>query len=1427
LSNGTSLTIGLSGTHDGVQSGAAALTLTSDGTGIDSLGTTALTAQTISATGTLFNYATASLGAPNPVSFGNRHVGDTLNRSLSITNLGTADGFTEALDGGIGSATGGAITSGSFSGLGAAKTGTLAIGLLSIHDGAQAGKATVSLVSDGAGIDNLGTTALAAQTISATATLYNYATASTVAEVDFGNHHVSDRLSQSLVVSNTGTADGFTENLDASSGDGLAGGSFRISGNIAGLSASKTDSSNLAVSLTSNQEGDQFGAATIFLRSDGGGVDGLGTTSLGTQNVLLTATLFSYAAPILSTTTLNFGATRVGISKTASLTIADGSAADPFQENLGYMIGAGVPAGYSVTGPVTGAVTSGGTAATATWGLLATKSSVLTTSFNSVALTSLGAGTSGLADTALAAASVALVSKVYSPAVAQLSVTSLNFGVVHVGDTVTSGETITNAAAGALTDVLTGGIGTIAGGGFTVSGSLGTGLVSGASKRIGFGLNTGTSGVFSTSATLALASHDADLADLAVAAGPIALSGTVDNYATAAIQPFHGTGAFTGSGTHYTLNLGTVAVGAIAPVETLDVANTAGGLADLLSGSFVVSGSGFINNGMTAFSGLGAGHGSTAPTIALSAAKAGVFTETVTLLASGSNGSGYLGVLPAETLTVTGTVTPQARTLAWTGATDTNLGNALNWNDTTAGRNPSASAPGVTDDATFDGTGGGITGQGTVAGLSFGSGDWHLASAATLIADGGVTVGLTQAGGLLIDRGSDLQASSAVIAAAPGSDGSSISVTGAGSSFTVAGALLVGNQAAGVLSINAGATVTAASLDAGVLASDTAEATGQISLSGTNTVLDITGDATVGDQGSANLSVINGATFAAANLTIGAQGPGSGAVFLSDAGSVLDIAGTLSIGTPIGVGELTIGPNATVIAAKVILQGEVVNEGGLLDPNEIDITPGNPLVGNGGAGGAGDIIVNDGSIEAKAGKLTKTETVTGSIVGSFGTLSGTGNLVIDAGSTLSLQGAPVDASQTVLFGASSGALVVGDIGGFQATIGQIGAGDTIIVQTAGAATFSTDGSVVSVIQNGVTLGAVTFASAALASAGALVDHSLCFLPDTLIATPGGEVKVQALRAGDVVCTARGVDRPIVWIGQGRVLAPRGRRSAATPVIVRRGALGPNVPHYDLHVTKGHALFIDDVLIPVEFLVNHRSILWDDQAREVVLYHVELDVHDVLLANGAPAESYRDDGNRWLFQNGNSGWDHAAKPPCAPVLTGGAVVDAVWQRLLERSGPRPGLPLTDDADVHLVVDGVRLDGARSGDRCVFRLGGVPASVRLVSRAASRRSLAWRATRACWGWRCAGSNCGRGRGSACSTPATNGWWMGSMGSRPTAGSAGRRGMRGCRGQSSPARWRWWWCWAARPGTPHGGTNSASFNPWPKRTMHSSAMRQCCIG
>lgn len=243
-----------------------------------------------------------------------------------------------------------------------------------------------------------------------------------------------------------------------------------------------------------------------------------------------------------------------------------------------------------------------------------------------------------------------------------------------------------------------------------------------------------------------------------------------------------------------------------------------------------------------------------------------------------------------------------------------------------------------------------------------------------------------------------------------------------------------------------------------------------------------------------------------------------------------------------------------------------------------------------------------------------------------------------------------------------------------------------------------------------------------AGADCHVDDLACFLPGTQISTPFGAAAVESLKVGDMVLTQRGEAKSITWVGAGKALATRGQRNAATPVVIRKDALADNVPNRDLRITKGHSLYIDDALIPVEFLVNHRSIAWDDWAREVEVYHIELTVHDVLLANGAPAESYRDDGNRWLFQNFDSGRDQADKPPCCAVLTSGPIVDAIWKRLLARSGPRPGVPITDEPDLHLLVDGCRVEGRIQPNGVhLFRLTTPPTDVRVVSRAGAQDEL----------------------------------------------------------------------------------------------------------
>jgi hypothetical protein len=92
-------------------------------------------------------------------------------------------------------------------------------------------------------------------------------------------------------------------------------------------------------------------------------------------------------------------------------------------------------------------------------------------------------------------------------------------------------------------------------------------------------------------------------------------------------------------------------------------------------------------------------------------------------------------------------------------------------------------------------------------------------------------------------------------------------------------------------------------------------------------------------------------------------------------------------------------------------------------------------------------------------------------------------------------------------------------------------------------------------------------------------------------------------------------------------------------------------------------------------------------------------------------------NRWLFQNARAGWNFLPKPPRAPVLTGGPVVDAARRRLLDRTGPRRGATLTEVDDLHLLADGVRVDPhPRPGGIFLFRLPQPASDVRIFSRSA---------------------------------------------------------------------------------------------------------------
>jgi hypothetical protein len=143
----------------------------------------------------------------------------------------------------------------------------------------------------------------------------------------------------------------------------------------------------------------------------------------------------------------------------------------------------------------------------------------------------------------------------------------------------------------------------------------------------------------------------------------------------------------------------------------------------------------------------------------------------------------------------------------------------------------------------------------------------------------------------------------------------------------------------------------------------------------------------------------------------------------------------------------------------------------------------------------------------------------------------------------------------------------------------------------------------------------------------------CYVRGTHIAAPGGEMLVERLRIGDAVLTAAGEVKRVRWIGRrGYGAAYVAAHREARPIRIRAGALSDGVPHRELRVSPEHALLIDGLLVPARHLVNGVSIARCVEDADVAYFHIELEEHDIILAEGAAAETFVDCDSRAMFAN---------------------------------------------------------------------------------------------------------------------------------------------------------------------------------------------------
>jgi len=188
------------------------------------------------------------------------------------------------------------------------------------------------------------------------------------------------------------------------------------------------------------------------------------------------------------------------------------------------------------------------------------------------------------------------------------------------------------------------------------------------------------------------------------------------------------------------------------------------------------------------------------------------------------------------------------------------------------------------------------------------------------------------------------------------------------------------------------------------------------------------------------------------------------------------------------------------------------------------------------------------------------------------------------------------------------------------------------------------------------------------------DYTPCYCRGTLIRTPDGDRLVESLRIGDLVVTANGEVLPIKWIGRRsyRDWLAVGNPDVQ-PICFKAGSIADRVPARDLYVSPEHAMYLDGVLVPARHLINGSSILKVEGMEEIEYFHLEFDRHVVILAEGAPAESFVDDDSRMLFHNADEYRRLYPNEPrgrftefCAPRVEAGAALETLHRTLATRA-----------------------------------------------------------------------------------------------------------------------------------------------------------------
>lgn len=218
---------------------------------------------------------------------------------------------------------------------------------------------------------------------------------------------------------------------------------------------------------------------------------------------------------------------------------------------------------------------------------------------------------------------------------------------------------------------------------------------------------------------------------------------------------------------------------------------------------------------------------------------------------------------------------------------------------------------------------------------------------------------------------------------------------------------------------------------------------------------------------------------------------------------------------------------------------------------------------------------------------------------------------------------------------------------------------------------------------------------------------VCFAAGTLIETANGPIAIELLSVGDELMTSAGTSK-VVWTGSMRLrCADTPWEASVAPVRISANAIGEAVPARDLIVSPGHGIGFDllgPVLVPAGVLVNGTTVT--AEAPEWIEYwHVEVEGHSMIKAEGLSCESYLDVRNRGSFEIAHLDQSGTILDPSDvqgsfPRLSEGALVEAIKERLHERALSLGWQRQAITEAPSLMVDGNRVTGVDKGEAVRF-------------------------------------------------------------------------------------------------------------------------------